>query len=186
MLSINDYTGRTMKTSIQPFEMKNLPLIVDVVEPLWCPPVGDKNFKRFNVEYIVRNNIFENDYHFQFVDETSDNEILSAAFFARKNDISSAEEWFSRESTRFPENLKIASQMSKTYLNKMDELTHSLMNDDDIKRIVFREFIKRKIFYVQSSEPDWFNPLFIKLYTRASYRKRMLLECVDTFKWGFK
>lgn len=61
-----------------------------------------------------------------------------------------------------------------------------LMNDDEIKRIVFREFIKRKIFYVQSSEPDWFNPLFIKLYTRASYRKKMLLECVDTFKWGFK
>lgn len=137
MLNINDYTGRTMKTSIQPFEMKNLPLIVDVVEPLWCPPVGDKDFKRFNVEYIVRNNIFENDYHFQLVDETSDNEILSAAFFARKNDLSTAEEWFSRESTRFPENLKIASQMSKTYLNKMDELTHSLMNDDDIMLSLF-------------------------------------------------
>ena len=39
-------------TRLEPFKMQNLPLVVDVVEPLWFPPVGDKEFKRFNVEYI--------------------------------------------------------------------------------------------------------------------------------------
>ena len=59
-------------TRLEPFDKKNLPLVVDVVEPLWYPPVGDKEFKRFNVEYIVRNNIFENAYRFQLVkNETS-------------------------------------------------------------------------------------------------------------------
>ena len=37
--------------------MKNIPLLLDVLVPLWSPPVGDDAFKRFNVEYIMRNNI---------------------------------------------------------------------------------------------------------------------------------
>ena len=36
-------------TIVRPFEMKNLPLAVDVVVPLWSPPVGDDEFKRFDV-----------------------------------------------------------------------------------------------------------------------------------------
>ena len=55
--------NKTMNKKISPFEMKNIPFILDVVVPLWSPPTGDEAFKRFNVEYIVRNNIFENDYH---------------------------------------------------------------------------------------------------------------------------
>ena len=50
---------------LEPFKIENLPLVVDVVAPLWFPPVGNEEFKRFNVEYIVRNNICENDYRFQ-------------------------------------------------------------------------------------------------------------------------
>ena len=126
-----------MKPTLQPFEMKNLPLIVDVVEPLWYPPVGDKTFKRFNVEYIVRNNICENDYRFQLFDEEDSNEILSAAFFARKNDKSLVEKWFANESQRFPEEWRKASLMSKTYLTMMDDLTLSLMNEEDIKLSLF-------------------------------------------------
>lgn len=126
-----------MIITLQPFEMKNLPLIVDVVEPLWFPPIGDKEFKRFNVEYIVRNNICENDYRFQLVDEEANNEILSAAFFARKNDRSIVEEWFASESQRFPDEWRKASLMSKTYLTMMDDLTLSLMKEDDIKLSLF-------------------------------------------------
>ncbi len=47
-------------TKIQPFDMNNIPLFLDVLVPLWSPPFGDAEFKRFNVEYIMRNNIFEN------------------------------------------------------------------------------------------------------------------------------
>ena len=125
------------KAFLESFNFENLPLIVDVVEPLWFPPVGDKEFKRFNVEYIVRNNLSENNYNFQLVDGNAHNEILAAAFFARKGDYSIVEEWFSRESQRFPEEWRAASGMSKTYLTLMDERTLSLMNDDDIKLSLF-------------------------------------------------
>ena len=122
---------------LEPFNLENLPLVVDIVEPLWFPPVGDKEFKRFNVEYIVRNNICENDYRFQLVQAGLQNDILSAAFFARKGDYSIVEEWFSRESQRFPEEWKKASGMSKNYLTMMDERTLAIMNDDDIKLSLF-------------------------------------------------
>ena len=125
------------KARLESFNFENLPLIVDVVEPLWFPPVGDKEFKRFNVEYIVRNNICENDYRFQLVDENAQNEILAAAFFARKGDSSIVEEWFARESQRFPEKWRAASGMSKIYLSLMDERTLKLMNEDDIKLSLF-------------------------------------------------
>ena len=127
----------TDNAHLEPFKIENLPLVVDVVAPLWFPPVGDDVFKRFNVEYIVRNNICENDYRFQLVDENAQNEILSAAFFARKGDYSIVEEWFSRESKRFPEEWLAASGMSKTYLTMMDERTLVIMNDDDIKLSLF-------------------------------------------------
>ena len=122
---------------LEAFNFENLPLVVDVVAPLWYPPVGDNEFKRFNVEYIVRNNICENDYRFQLVDEDANNEILSAAFFARKGDSSIVEKWFTRESQRFPQEWRAASGMSKTYLTMMDERTLNLMNDDDIKLSLF-------------------------------------------------
>ena len=57
-----------------------------------------------------------------------------------------------------------------------------LMNDPEIKRIVFRELAKRKIFFIQADEPNWFNPRFITLYTRSSHRAKMLNECKDTFR----
>ena len=122
---------------LETFNFENLPLIVDVVAPLWYPPVGNDEFKRFNVEYIVRNNICENDYRFQLVDENAHNEILSAAFFARKGDYSIVEKWFLRESQRFPQEWLSASGMSKAYLTMMDERTLAIMNDDDIKLSLF-------------------------------------------------
>ena len=122
---------------LEPFKIENLPLVVDVVAPLWFPPVGNDEFKRFNVEYIVRNNICENDYRFQLVDENAQNEILSAAFFARKGDFSIVEKWFSKESQCFPKEWLTASGMSKAYLTMMDERTLSIMNDDDIKLSLF-------------------------------------------------
>jgi len=125
------------KACLESFNFENFPLIVDVVEHMWCPPVGNDEFKRFDVEYIVRNNLSENNYNFQLVDESAHNEILAAAFFARKGDYSIVEEWFSRESLRFPEEWRRACGMSKTYITLMDERTLALMNDEDIKLSFF-------------------------------------------------
>lgn len=43
----------TAATNLEPFNFENLPLLVDVVEPLWCPSIGSAEFKRFNVEYLA-------------------------------------------------------------------------------------------------------------------------------------
>ncbi len=124
-------------TRLEPFNRDNLTLLVDVVEHMWCPPVGNDEFKRFDVEYIVRNNLSENDYNFQLVENGEKNEILAAAFFARKGDYSIVEEWYASESLRFPEEWRAACSMSKTYLTMMDERALKLMNDDDIKLSFF-------------------------------------------------
>ena len=86
---------------LKSFNKNNLPLVVDVVVPLWSPSVGDYSFKRFNVEFIVRNNISENKYHFELIDSNSQ-EFLAAAFFTRKGDLCRVEEWYEKECTRFP------------------------------------------------------------------------------------
>ena len=125
---------------ILPFEMKNIPQILDVVVPMWGPPVGDAEFKRFNVEYIVRNNIFENDFHYELVncDEADGKEAFcSAAFFTRKNEICKAAEWYKTEVKKFSEELQAASEMSRTYIELMDEKTQVLMNDDDIQLTLY-------------------------------------------------
>ncbi len=122
-------------TNIQSFTMNNLPLIIERVAPLWSPPIGDERFKKFSVEYIVRNNIADNDYRFQLVDESG--RFLAAAFFMRKGDRNCAEEWFTAASAPFPDNLKKASDMSRTYLTMMDERTFCLMDRTDIKLSLF-------------------------------------------------
>ena len=120
--------------------MKNIPHILEVVVPLWSPPVGDADFKRFNVEYIVRNNIFENDLRFElldFTDKEAEGEYCSCAFFTRKGEVCKALEWYDVESKKFPKELSIASEMSRTYIEYMDEKTQALMNEADIQLTLY-------------------------------------------------
>lgn len=123
-------------TKLKPFNEKNLPLLVDRVLPLWSPPVGDDDFKRFNVEFIVRNNIAENNYHFELLEAASD-QLLAAAFFTRKGDSCKVEEWYEKESLSFPCELKAANDLTRAYLRMMDQRTLSLMQADDIKLSLF-------------------------------------------------
>ncbi len=120
---------------LKPFDFQNLSFLLDVVVSLWSPSLGDEFFKRFNVEYIIRNNIWENDFRFELLDENQ--KFLAAAFFARKGDECNAQNWFLNESKRFPLDFLVASKMSKTFLDFMDEKTFALMNDDDIKLSLF-------------------------------------------------
>lgn len=61
-----------------------------------------------------------------------------------------------------------------------------LLNDEKLKRTILREMARRKIFFVQNDQPNWFNPRFITLYTNKSYRKKMMHEGKGCFKWSIK
>ncbi|MBQ4496295.1 MAG: hypothetical protein II973_02200 [Spirochaetaceae bacterium] len=127
---------------LETFDMKNIPFVLDVVTPLWSPSVGDDDFKRFDVEYIIRNNIFENEYNFELVKnaggaDATGGAFLAAAFFARKGDINRASEWFAEKSVKYSDELKVASELSRAYIELMDKQTFGLMNSDDIKLSLF-------------------------------------------------
>lgn len=120
--------------TIRPFEMKNIPLILDVVVPMWSPPVEDMSFRRFYVEHIVRNNFFENDLNFELIENGS---FCTSAFFARKTDICKADEWYALESKKYPENLLTSTKIGKAYIELMDKKVRAYMNDDDIQLTLY-------------------------------------------------
>lgn len=131
---------KNKKLKLQAFEMKNIPLVLDVVAPMWSPSLGDATFKRFNVEYILRNNLFDNEFHYELLERNDQNgadEFCAMAFFARKGDVCRAQEWFEVESKKFPSDWLRASQMSRTYIELMDQKTFDMMNKDDIKLTLY-------------------------------------------------
>ena len=117
------------------FDMKNLPQVVDVVLPLWAPPSDDEAFARLDVEFIVRNNIYQPRLSFQLADKkrSPDNELLSAAFFTLKDDTNSARAWLSQNSRACTDSQKASLKMVKAYLEYMDKKALSFMESDDIK-----------------------------------------------------
>ena len=117
------------------FDMKNLPQVVDVVLPLWAPPSDDKDFVRLDVEFIVRNNIYQPRLSFQLADKkrSPDNELLSAAFFTLKDDANTARAWLEENSRACSDLQKASLEMVKTYLEYMDKKALSFMKSDDIK-----------------------------------------------------
>ena len=120
---------------LKPFDFKNIPSMLDILTPMWCAPYGDGEYRRFSVEHIIRNNIFENDYRFQLVEENS-GDFLSAAFFARKSDENMARQWL-QENFHYPKEAMIPLEYSRNYIDEMDEKTRSLMNEKDIQLTLF-------------------------------------------------
>jgi|GEM_PF-392553 len=117
------------------FDMKNLPQVVDVVLPLWAPPSDDEAFARLDVEFIVRNNIYQPRLSFQLADKkrSPDNELLSAAFFTLKDGTNTARDWLSQNSRACSDSQKASLEMVKAYLEYMDKKALSFMESDDIK-----------------------------------------------------
>ncbi|MBQ3835879.1 MAG: GNAT family N-acetyltransferase [Treponema sp.] len=117
------------------FDMKNLPQVVQVVLPLWAPPSDDEDFARLDVEFIVRNNIYQPRLSFQLADKkrSPDNELLSAAFFTLKDDTNTARAWLEENSRACSDSQKASLEMVKAYLEYMDKKALSFMNADDIK-----------------------------------------------------
>ena len=117
------------------FDMKNLPQVIDVVLPLWAPPSDDEAFARLDVEFIVRNNIYQPRLSFQLADKmrSPENELLSAAFFTLKDDANTARDWLSQNSRDCTDSQKASLEMVKAYLEYMDKKALSFMESDDIK-----------------------------------------------------
>lgn len=117
------------------FDMKNLPQVVDVVLPLWAPPSDDEDFVRLDVEFIVRNNIYQPRLSFQLADKkrSPENELLSAAFFTLKDDANTALAWLEENSRACSDSQKASLEMVKAYLEYMDKKALSFMKSDDIK-----------------------------------------------------
>lgn len=117
------------------FDMKNLPQVVDVVLPLWAPPSDDEAFARLDVEFIVRNNIYQPRLSFQLADKkrSPENELLSAAFFTLKDGANTARAWLEENSRACTDSQKTSLEMVKAYLEYMDKKALSFMESDDIK-----------------------------------------------------
>ncbi len=130
---------------IQPFDMKNIPLMLEVVVPMWSPPVEDMNFRRFYVEGIIRRNYFENDLHFQLMEKSGEGdtgagahgEFTAMAFFARKSDICKADDWYAEEAKKYPSELLSSTELGKSYIEMMDEKTRAFMQEDDIQLTLY-------------------------------------------------
>ena len=124
---------------IQPFDMKNIPLMLEVVVPMWSPPTWDMAFRRFYVENIIRNNYFENELHFQLVERAADgtSQFTAMAFFACKNDICKVDDWLALEAKKITQDQQRSTKLGKSYIELMDEKTRAFMKDDDIQLTLY-------------------------------------------------
>lgn len=123
------------------FDDTNISKILDVVAPDWSPPDADMEFKRFYAEYTVRHNIWDAKYSMQATDNQGN--FLAACFAGLKDahqGLEKADKWILGQTEggkTLTEEKKIAFSFSKQYLSMMDNKTSAMMNDDDIKLILF-------------------------------------------------
>ena len=166
------------KFVIQPFDMKNIPLMLEVVVPMWSPPVEDMGFRRFYVENIIRRNYFENELHFQLIEQAADgtSEFTAMAFFARKNDIYKAEDWYTQESKKYKPELLRSTLLEKSYIELMDEKTRAFMQDDDIQLTLY---ISRK----KGCGSKLLNELYEQLHAQGWKNLYLWTDCECDWQW---
>ena len=178
---------------IQSFDMKNIPLMLEVVLPMWSPQVWDMAFRRFYVEHIIRSNYFENELHYQLVEKAEDTglheeihdelrstpttgEFCAMAFFARKSDICKADDWFKLEAKKFPPDLQRSMQKGKAYIELMDTKTRAFMKDDDIQLTLY---ISRK----KGCGSKLLNELCDRLRTQGWKNLYLWTDCECNWQW---
>lgn len=160
------------------FDMKNLPQVVDVVLPLWAPPSDDEDFVRLDVEFIVRNNIYQPRLSFQLADKkrSPDNELLSAAFFTLKDGANTARDWLCQNSRACSDSQKASLEMVKAYLEYMDKKELSFMNADDIKLSLY---VSRK----RGMGAVLLEKLLPRLAARGYKNLYLWTDCDCNWKW---
>lgn len=137
--------------NLEPFDAKYIPELVRWVTPLWSmmdwstevsmmdwdAGVSEKLPEKkqdLDVEFIVRHNIFYNEFAFQLV---QGEELQAVAFAARKDEENHALQWL--EENRGHLSAKEAESLQRVvvYLEQMDAKTCSFMEKDDIRLSLF-------------------------------------------------
>ena len=120
--------------SLEKFNPKFIPQLVDRVVSMWTPPDAQEDFKRKYAEAIIRQNGADND--MQFMHTTGD-KLLAITFSETKNEHNNAKEWLEQQFANSTEKEIKNLSVSRDYLTMMDEKTFSYMNDDDVKLSLF-------------------------------------------------
>ena len=119
---------------LEPFDEKYLQDIVRWVKPLWTMVDWREGFKSLDVEFIVRHNIFKNDFAFQLTDGHN---LLAVAFAAKRTEENDAAQWLSSQLEELTVEEKSSLQLVADYLEEMDKRTCSFMAESDIRLTLF-------------------------------------------------
>lgn len=119
---------------IESFDKRNLHKIVEWVKPIWSMVDWTEDFKSLDVEFIVRHNIFENDFALQL---TSNQELLAVAFAAGREEENDSLLWLEPRKKELPLTEQNSLQLVAEYLEYMDKKTCSLMKEDAIRLTLF-------------------------------------------------
>lgn len=131
-----------MNMNIEPFDSKYIPEIVRWVTPLWTmmewdADVSEKTSHKkqdLDVEFIVRHNIFSNEFALQLVCEE---ELQAVAFAAEKDEENQAIQWLATESEKLSEKERHSLQQVVDYLEEMDEKTCSFLEKGAVRLTLF-------------------------------------------------
>ena len=140
-----------MNMHVEPFDSKYIPKIVDWVTPLWSMMDWDTEVSMMDwdtevseklpekkqdldVEFIVRHNIFYNEFALQLV---QGEELRAVAFAAGKEEENHALQWLEENSGTLSGRERESLQRVVEYLEHMDAKTCSFMEKDDIRLSLF-------------------------------------------------
>ena len=137
--------------NLEPFESKYIPELVRWVTPLWSMMDWEESMSTvdwdadsaekpsskkqdLDVEFIVRHNIFQNEFALQLVQE---GELKAVAFAARRDEGNDALQWLEENRGGLSGKEQGSLQLVVEYLEQMDEKTCSFMEKDAIRLTLF-------------------------------------------------
>lgn len=119
---------------LQPFDDKNIPLLVKAVTPSWSMVNWENSFLDVDIEFIIRNGIFYNEFALQL---QNDKELLAVAFVEKQNETNDALNWLQNNKKELTENEEKGLNLVVQYLQEMDSRVHDFMTKDDVKLSLF-------------------------------------------------
>lgn len=119
---------------LEPFDLNNIPQIVDRVKSMWAPDYGDAAFRLLYTQMVVRHNMAANDLQFQI---TENGKLRAITFAEKKDEKSSIDAWWQEVHGKLPPDQQDFFTNGREYLHMMDQRTFSYMQPDDVKLSLF-------------------------------------------------